>query len=80
MKVATRNNFPKKFQTPNEVVTIRTTALAVSRLKTHGQFDGSISTETRHASVVRLLKPPSICYNVHYNNNNHHHIYLKSNI
>ena len=28
--------------------------------------DGSTSTETQHASVVRLLKPPSICYNAHY--------------
>ena len=28
--------------------------------------DGSTSTETQHASVVRLLKPSSICYNAHY--------------
>ena len=28
--------------------------------------NGSTSTETQHASVVRLLKPSSICYNAHY--------------
>ena len=28
--------------------------------------DGSTSTVTQHVSMVRLLKPPCICYNNHY--------------